>query len=110
MKESIGEYIHDLRIEKGYTLTQLGAILGIDSGALSKIENGKKTLDQKCLSKLAETFSLDLNNLKEEFFSEKIAYEVLNNSCSERVLQLAEEKVKYLKQKNTIQIKIKLSQ
>ncbi len=97
MKESIGQYIRKLRIEKNFTLTQLGALLCIDSGALSKIENGKKSLDQKCLPKVAKVFSLDLEELKNEFFSERIAYEIINNSCNEKVLALAEEKVKYLK-------------
>ncbi len=37
MRETFGEYIRRLRTEKGLTLTQLGAFIGIDSGALSKI-------------------------------------------------------------------------
>ena len=69
MKLTIGQYIHKLRNEQGLTLTQLGAMLGLDSGALSKIENGKKELDQKCLPRLAETFALDLDELKDEFFT-----------------------------------------
>ncbi len=107
MKESIGEYIHRLRLKHGYTLTQLGALLGIDSGALSKIENQKKMLDKKCLPKLAEVFSLDLNNLRNEFVSEIIANEIISNSCHESILQLAEEKIKYFKNKNSKQSNIK---
>lgn len=106
MKKSIGEYIHDLRIENGFTLTQLGALLGIDSGALSKIENGKKSLDPKCLPKLAKVFSLDVEKLKNEFISEKIAYAIISNSCDEAVLKLAEEKVLYLRNKKTHQSKL----
>lgn len=108
MKESIGEYIRKLRLENGYTLTQLGAFLGIDSGALSKIETGKKIIDQKTLPKLAEIFDLDLSFLKEELLSERIAYEVLDNSCTENVLQLAEQKIKYLKVKQSRQIELNL--
>jgi transcriptional regulator with XRE-family HTH domain len=106
-KLTIGEYIHNLRLKKGYTLTQLGAILGIDSGALSKIENGKKMLSPKVLPKVAQTFSLDLEELKEEFYSEKIAQEIFQNSCREEVLRLAEEKLRYIKFKMTQQKKIK---
>lgn len=100
MKTTIGEYIKTLRTAKGLTLTQLGAQLGVDSGALSKIENGKKKLDEKALPKLAKAFKLDLNELKDEYFSEVIAYEIYENECSENVLTLAEEKVKYIKNKN----------
>lgn len=103
MKTTIGEYIKTLRTQKGLTLTQLGAQLGIDSGALSKIENGKKKLDEKSLPKLAKAFKLDLNQLKDEYFSEVIAYGIYENKCSENVLTLAEEKVKYIKSKNTKQ-------
>mgnify|MGYP000152039407 FL=1 len=45
MEANFGEYIRKLRTENGLTLTQLGAKLGIDSGALSKIETGKKEFD-----------------------------------------------------------------
>jgi len=103
LKTTIGEYIKTLRTEKGLTLTQLGGQLGIDSGALSKIENGKKKLDEKALPKLAKVFKLNLNQLKDEYFSEVIAYEIYVNKCSDKVLALAEEKVKYIKSKNAKQ-------
>ena len=60
MEANFGEYIRKLRTENGLTLTQLGAKLGIDSGALSKIETGKKEFDEKYLSNLANTFNLDI--------------------------------------------------
>lgn len=107
MKKSIGEFIHDLRIESGQTLTQLGAKLDLDSGALSKIENGKKTLDEKTLPKLAEVFNLNYEELKEEFISELIAYKVFESGCTNNVLSLAEQKIQYIKQNNIEQIKLK---
>ena len=66
MKENFGEYIKKLRKQKQFTLTQLAAKLGIDSGALSKIENNKRKLDEKLLPKLAEIFNLDLATIKDE--------------------------------------------
>lgn len=104
MKEQFGEYIKNLRVENGLTLTQLAAYLGIDSGALSKIENGKKKLDEKILPRIAEKFNLDLENLKNEFISELIANKIYESNCTNEVLQLAEEKVKYIKQRNAKQI------
>jgi len=99
MKETFGEYIRRLRTEKGLTLTQLGAYIGIDSGALSKIENGKKELNEKVLPQIAEVFQLDLSKLKDEFISEQIAVKIYKSNCSESVLNLAEKKVRHLKQK-----------
>ncbi len=103
VKESLGEYIKKLRTEKGFTLTKLGAQLNIDSGALSKIENGKKQLDYKALPKLSKIFKLNLDELKDEFYSEQIANNIYEKKCSKNVLTLAEEKVKYIKSKNTKQ-------
>jgi transcriptional regulator with XRE-family HTH domain len=101
--ETFGEFIKKRRIEKGLTLTQLGAQLGVDSGALSKIENGKKKLVDKALPKLAKVFKLDLNQVRDEYFSEMIAYEIYENKCSEKVLELAEQKARYIRIKNTKQ-------
>ena len=66
MEANFGEYIRKLRTENGLTLTQLGAKLGIDSGALSKIETGKKEFDEKLLDNLANAFDLDIEKLKVE--------------------------------------------
>lgn len=107
MRETFGEFIKRMRVEKEMTLTQLGAKLGIDSGALSKIENGKRKLDEKILPKIAKTFKLNLNELKDEFISEQIAYRISANNCSDKVLTLAEEKVKYLRQLDVKQGKLK---
>ena len=103
MKESFGEYIKQLRTSKRYTLTQLAAKIGIDSANLSKIENGKREFDGKRLVELANTFDLDLEELKEEYFSEKIAKKIYDTNCSEKTLALAEEKVRYMKAKNVEQ-------
>ena len=108
MEANFGEYIRKLRTQNGLTLTQLGAKLGIDSGALSKIETGKKEFDEACLPKLAIAFNLDLETLKTELISEKIAYTLYENKCNENVLTLAEEKVKYIREKNTKQTTLKL--
>ncbi len=47
--ESFGQYIRRLRTEKGFTLTELGAKLKIDSAGLSKIETGNKKMKPETL-------------------------------------------------------------
>lgn len=108
MKETFGEYIKSLRTQKGFTLTQLAAQLDMDSANLSKIENNKREFDEKRLEKLAKIFNLDLKNLRDELFSEKFAKKIYANSCSEKALELAEQKVKYFKQSNVKQGDLKL--
>jgi len=106
--KTIGQLIKSLRKEKGLTLTQLGAKLNIDSGALSKIENGKRKLDEKALPKLAEEFNLDLQELKNEYFSEIIALKIYSDTNSDEILKLAEKKIKYFKQNEVKQISLNL--
>ncbi len=108
MRETFGEYIRTLRTEGNMTLTQLAAKLDMDSANLSKIENNKREFDEKRLDKLASVFRLELKTLKDELFSERFAKKIYSNCCSERALELAEQKVKYFKQKNVKQGNLKL--
>ncbi len=106
MKETFGEYIRRLRKSKDFTLTQLAARLNMDSANLSKIETGKREFDEKRLNLLAEEFNLDFKELKDEYFSELVAKKVYNNQCSDKVFQLAEEKIKYLKNRSVVQTEL----
>lgn len=109
MKTNFGEYIRKLRTENGMTLTQLAAQLELDSANLSKIENGKREFDEKRLEKLATVFSLKLDDIKTEFFSDLFAKKIYENNCSMETLMVAEEKVNYLKSKNVKQGEIKFN-
>lgn len=108
MKQSFGEYIRELRTKNGFTLTQLGAQLNLDSANLSKIENGKREFDEKRLTQLATVFNLDLEKLKTEFFSDLFAKKLYASSSSTDALFVAEKKVKYLRQINAKQESLKL--
>ena len=96
--ESFGQYIRRLRTDKGFTLTELGAKLKVDSAGLSKIETGNKKMKPETLPLLAEVFNLEINNLKEQYYSEEFAVKLYNNNCPESALIVAEERVKYMKQ------------
>jgi transcriptional regulator with XRE-family HTH domain len=103
MRETFGEYIHKLRVENGLTLTKLAAALDIDQSTLSKIENQKRTIPEDILPKLAKVFKLDVKTLEREFYSEKIAQIIYQESDSTELLKLAEEKAKYFKTKKSRQ-------
>jgi len=107
MKAMFGEYIRQLRTDKGLTLTQLASQLDLDSANLSKIENGKREFDEKRLEKLATAFDLDIEKLKIEYFGDQFAKKMYAYNCSTETLIVAEEKVNYLKSKNVKQTEIK---
>lgn len=103
MKITFGEYIKKLRTDNGLTLTQLAFQLGLDSANLCKIENGKREFDEKRLEKLAAAFSLDIDILKIEYFGDQFAKKMYAYNCSSETLVVAEEKVNYLKTRNSNQ-------
>ena len=107
MKATFGEYIKQLRTDKGLTLTELAALLKLDSANLSKIENGKREFDEKRLDKLANAFNLNLEKLKVEYFGDQFAKKMYAYNCSSETLIVAEEKVNYLKSINVKQAEIK---
>ncbi|RPH31552.1 MAG: XRE family transcriptional regulator [Bacteroidales bacterium] len=109
MKTTFGEYLRQLRTDRGLTLTQLAAQLELDSANLSKIENGKRDFDEKRLEKLALTFNLDLKIIKTEFFSDLFAKKICENNCSIETLIIAEQKVHYRNNKKTRQTEIKFN-
>lgn len=108
MEQSFGEYIRHLRTKNELTLTQLGAKLNLDSANLSKIENGKRDFDEKRLTQLAQVFSLDLDELKTEYFSDLFAKKLFESSSSTDALIVAREKVRYLRQINVKQESLNL--
>jgi transcriptional regulator with XRE-family HTH domain len=106
MNLMFGEYIKQMRTEKGYTLTELAALLKLDSANLSKIENGKREFDEKRLEKLASIFNIEFEILKTEYFADQFAKKMYQYNCSPTTLIVAEEKMNYLKNINVKQIKI----
>jgi transcriptional regulator with XRE-family HTH domain len=109
MNTNFGEYIRQLRKKNRLTLTQLAAQLELDSANLSKIENGKREFDERRLEKLAKVFQIELVTIKNEYFSNLFAKKIYENNCTNEILIVAEQKVKYLKQKNLKQTELKLT-
>ena len=107
MKATFGEYIRQLRTDSGMTLTELAALLKLDSANLSRIENGKREFDEKRLEKLASTFKLDIEKLKVEYFGDQFAKKMYAYNCYPETLIVAEEKMNYLKSINVKQTEIK---
>jgi len=87
--ESFGGYIRRLRVEKGLNQTELAAMIGLDSGGLSKVENGKKELNEFKLELLAKVLKTDIREIKREYFSEKFAEDCIKYKCPETVFELA---------------------
>ena len=103
---SFGDFIKQERERNGWTQTDLGAKIGINSSAISRIEHNTKQLSANKLISLSKLFNVDLSRIKELYFGDKFAREVYKNDCPETVFAIAGEVVKYLKNKNSKQSKI----
>ncbi len=95
MDFTFGQYLKSLRINRGFSLSQLANSLDIDTANLSKIESGKRELDNKRLSKVCDIFQLNYSVMQKELLSEKIAKQLCENNYDTSVLKLAEQKVEY---------------
>lgn len=62
-QEKIGKFIEKLRKEKCYTQKDLGDILGVSNGAVSKWECGNNLPDISMLKPLSEALDIDVMNL-----------------------------------------------
>lgn len=95
--ETIGQILRNKRLNLGLLLRQVSAYVDIDQAILSKIERNERKPTKEMLEKLAEILKLDKDELLIQFISDKIAYEIADEDCANKVLKVAEKKIKYLK-------------
>ena len=103
IKKSFGEVIRQHREEQNLPLRKVAAHLDIDTSTLAKFEKNTRHPNREHLVKLAELFNLDLAELTIMYLSDRVAYDLIDETNSEQVLKIAEEKIKYIRSKNAVQ-------
>jgi transcriptional regulator with XRE-family HTH domain len=103
---SFGDFIKKEREKQGWTQTDFGAKIGINSSAVSRIEHGTKQISNNKLPTLSTLFSIELSKIKELYFADKFAREAYEFDCPNTVFAVAEEEVRYLRNKNAKQSKM----
>ena len=98
--KQVGEIIRDKREEKGWLLRHLAAELDIDQALLSKIERGERKATKGQIEKFAAVLGLKKEELMLQYLSENIAYEIVEEKNALQVLQVAEDKVEYIRKQN----------
>jgi len=106
--KNFGQLVKTEREKQGLTQTEFGAMVGINSSAISRIENGAQVFSKEKLAKLSELFKIDLQEIKDLFFGDKFAKEAYKYKCSEIVFTVAEDTVQYLKNGSSKQSKRKI--
>ncbi|CAA0189712.1 helix-turn-helix transcriptional regulator [Tenacibaculum maritimum] len=100
INETFGEHIRNLREQSGLPLRKVAASLDIDPSTLSKIERGERSANKEMVPILDKMFSEDENTLGLILMSDKVANELLAEENPNEILKVAEEKIKYLKNKS----------
>lgn len=103
---SFGKFIKTERDKKGWSQTEFGAKIKINTPAVSRIENDRKTISVAKLELLAQLFEIEYNTLKDLYFADKFAKEALEYRCSKNVFKVAENRANSIRIKNSKQAKI----
>lgn len=105
---SFGNFIKVEREKREWTQTEFGAKIGINSSAISRIENDTQKFSKTKLKSLANLFELDLQIITDLFFADKFAKEAFKYKCSDSVFLVAEATSNYIKNTNVKQAELDL--
>lgn len=94
---SFATIIKGKREERKLLLREVAALMEIDQAIISKFERGTRKPSKKQVLKFAEIYNLDSKELIVSWYSDKVAYEIQEEENAEKILKVAEAKVKYFK-------------
>ena len=94
----LGQYLRELRKEKGQTLHQVSKGTDIDSPLLSKLERGERLPTAEQLKKLAKYYKVSEADLKVKATAERIIKEYgVNDTTYDAVNLVMEQITPYIK-------------
>ncbi|MBO6794397.1 MAG: helix-turn-helix transcriptional regulator [Balneolaceae bacterium] len=104
--ESFGHFVKMQRVKNNWTQTEFGAKIGINTSAISRIENGSQKFSKSKLKNLSELFQVEEQQIRDLYFADKFAREAYKNQCSDSIFSVAEETIKYIRYSKAKQAKI----
>ena len=96
---SFGEQLRSLREQKKMSLREVASEIGIDTSLLGKIERNERQVTKEQIKLVAKFFNYDEQLLIEENLSDQLAYKIIEADADGEILKVAEQKIKYLKNK-----------
>ena len=88
-EKSIGEFIQELRKEKGLTQRELASQIGISDKTISKWENGNSVPDTSMLLSLCKALDISVNEL---LSGNKLPPEQYSMKAEENIMDLLKDK------------------
>lgn len=92
-KHTLGETLRDLRRKRNEPLRVVAAAIEVDSSLLSKIEHGDRLPTEPQLEKLANYFSIPLEELLAQAIAERIVTSYTSNPTTLQALKIAETRI-----------------
>lgn len=89
--------IKEKREGKKLYLREVAALMKLDQATLSKFERGERKPSKEQVIKFAEIYNLNEEELLISWYSDNIVNSLLEEKNAIKILQVAEQKVKYLK-------------
>ena len=98
LNSELGQYLRELRKDKGQTLHQVSVGTDIDSPLLSKLERGERLPTSEQIKKLAKHYKFAETDLKVKATAERIIKEYgVNDTTYEAVNLVMEQITPYIK-------------
>jgi predicted nucleotidyltransferase len=94
--DTFGNLIRKHRGDRRLPLRKVAAELDVDIAILSKIECSKRKASRDMVVKLANYFGIPENELLVVWLSDKLVYDVQDETVALQALKVAEERVEYL--------------
>lgn len=95
--QTIGSTLKSIREQKGLLLQEVTTTTGINMTLLSRIENDKRLPTREQVNLLCNYYRVRKNEIIVQWLSDKIVYEMQDEDLALAALQVAEEKVTYIK-------------
>ena len=100
---SFGRFVKSEREKKGWSQTEFGALVKINTPLVSRIENDKKTISPSRIKLLSELFGVDYDKVKDLYFADRFAKDAFKFKCTDKVFAVAETQIRYLREINSKQ-------
>ena len=97
--KSFGKIIRQAREEKELILRKVEAELNIDQATISKFERGERKPTKEQVVQFANFYNIDKNDLLIAWLSDKLIYNLENETLAEDALRAAEHRIKHNKLK-----------
>ena len=90
-----GDYIKNLRENKGFLQREVAAFLEVDTAFISKIERNEKSASRNHIPKLSKLFNINESEMIKYWLAGKVYQVICDEDQKLEILKVAEKEVKY---------------